>query len=43
MRRVYGQGRFWTATKFSVLVVAYLVCTVLTGVGLLFYTALSLA
>ena len=42
MRRVYGQGRIWTATKFSVLAVAYLVCLVLTGVGLLFYTALTL-
>ena len=42
MRRVYGQGRIWTATKFSVLVVSYLVCLVLTGVGLLFYTALTL-
>jgi len=42
MRRVYGQGRIWTATKFSVLVVSYLMCLVLTGVGLLFYTALTL-
>jgi Protein of unknown function (DUF3667)/Domain of unknown function (DUF4286) len=42
MRRVYGQGRIWTATKFSVLVISYLVCLVLTGVGLLFYTALTL-
>ena len=42
MRRVYGQGRVWTATKFSVLVISYLVCLVLTGVGLLFYTALTL-
>jgi hypothetical protein len=42
MRRVYGQGRFWTTTKFGVLVVAYLFCLVLTGVGLLFYTALTL-
>jgi hypothetical protein len=42
MRRVYGQGRFWTTTKFSVLVVSYLFCLVLTGVGLLFYTALTL-
>jgi len=42
MRRVYGQGRIWTATKFSALVVSYLVCLVLTGVGLLFYTALTL-
>ena len=42
MRRVYGQGRIWTATKFSALVIAYLVCLVLTGVGLLFYTALTL-
>jgi Protein of unknown function (DUF3667)/Domain of unknown function (DUF4286) len=42
MRRVYGQGRFWTATKFSALVIAYLVCLALTGLGLLFYTALTL-
>jgi hypothetical protein len=42
MRRVYGQGRFWTAAKFGVLVISYLVCLVLTGVGLLFYTALTL-
>ena len=42
MRRVYGQGRIWTATKFGVLVVSYLFCLVLTGVGLLFYTALTL-
>ena len=42
MRRVYGQRRIWTVTKFSVLVVSYLFCLVLTGVGLLFYTALTL-
>jgi len=42
MRRVYGQGRIWTATKFTALVIAYLVCLALTGVGLLFYTALTL-
>ncbi len=42
MRRVYGQGRIWTFTKFSALTVAYLVCLTLTGVGLLFYTALTL-
>jgi hypothetical protein len=42
MRRVYGQGRFWTLAKFVVLNVAYIVCVVLTGVGLLFYTALTL-
>ena len=42
MRRVYGQGRIWTLTKFSALTVAYLVCLTLTGVGLLFYTALTL-
>jgi hypothetical protein len=42
MRRVYGQGRIWTAAKYSVLVVAYLFCLALTGVGLLFYTALTL-
>ena len=42
MRRVYGQGRFWTITKYFALVIAYLVCLTLTGVGLLFYTALTL-
>jgi Protein of unknown function (DUF3667)/Domain of unknown function (DUF4286) len=42
MRRVYGQGRFWTFTKFAVLNIAYIICIVLTGVGLLFYTALTL-
>jgi hypothetical protein len=42
MRRVYRQGRIWTFTKFSALAVAYLVCLTLTGVGLLFYTALTL-
>jgi hypothetical protein len=42
MRRVYGQGRIWTASKFSVLAIAYIFCLALTGVGLLFYTALTL-
>ena len=42
MRRVYGQGRIWTFTKFLVLTVAYIGCFVLTFIGLLFYTALSL-
>jgi len=42
MRRVYGQGRFWTFSKFAVLSVAYIFCFVLTGVGLLFYTAMTL-
>lgn len=42
MRRVYGQGRIWTAAKFGALAIAYLVCMVLTGVGLLFYTAITL-
>ena len=42
LRRVYGQGRGWTLAKFFVLNVAYIVCIVLTGVGLLFYTALTL-
>jgi hypothetical protein len=41
MRRVYGQGRFLTAIKFTTLAVAYLCCLVLTGVGLLVYTALT--
>jgi len=42
MRRVYGQGRLWTLAKFFVLNLAYIVCILLTGIGLLFYTALSL-
>jgi hypothetical protein len=42
MRRVYGQGRTWTFAKFTVLTVAYFGCFVLTFIGLLFYTALSL-
>jgi hypothetical protein len=42
MRRVYGQGRFWTITKYFALAIAYIVCLALTGVGLLFYTALTL-
>ena len=42
MRRVYGQGRFWTITKYFALAIAYLACLALTGVGLLFYTALTL-
>jgi hypothetical protein len=42
MRRVYGQGRVWTFAKFLALDVAYLFCFVLTFVGLLFYTALTL-
>ena len=42
MRRVYGQGRLWTFTKFAVLNIAYIICIVLTGLGLLFYTALTL-
>jgi hypothetical protein len=42
MRRVYRQGRIWTVAKFGTLVIAYLVCLTLTGVGLLFYTALTL-
>jgi hypothetical protein len=42
MRRVYGQGRIVTLVKYSVLGVAYLFCMVITGLALLFYTALSL-
>jgi hypothetical protein len=42
MRRVYGQGRIVTLIKYSTLGVAYLFAMVITGVGLLFYTALSL-
>jgi hypothetical protein len=42
MQRVYGQGWFWTLAKYSALGIAYLFCMVLTGVGLLAYTALTL-
>ncbi len=42
MRRVYGQGRFLTLVKYSILGVGYLFFLTLTGVGLLFYTALTL-
>ncbi|HEX7375434.1 MAG TPA: DUF4286 family protein [Steroidobacteraceae bacterium] len=42
MRRVYGQGRIVTLLKYSILVVGYLFFLTLTGVGLLFYTALTL-
>jgi hypothetical protein len=42
MRRVYGQGRIVTLIKYSTLGVAYLFSMVITGLGLLFYTALSL-
>jgi hypothetical protein len=42
MRRVYGQGRIVTLIKYSILGVAYFVCLVITGLALLFYTALSL-
>jgi hypothetical protein len=42
MRRVYGQGRFVTLVKYSLLGIGYLVFMVLTGVGLLAYTALTL-
>jgi hypothetical protein len=42
MRRVYGQGRFVTFAKYSVLGIAYLFCLVITALGLLFYTALTL-
>jgi hypothetical protein len=42
MRRVYGQGRFVTLVKYSMLGIAYLFSMVITVVGLLFYTALTL-
>jgi len=42
MRRVYGQGRIVTLAKYSVLGIAYLFCMVITALGLLFYTALTL-
>jgi hypothetical protein len=42
MRRVYGQGRIVTFLKFTMLVVAYFVCLLITFLGVLAYTALTL-
>jgi Protein of unknown function (DUF3667)/Domain of unknown function (DUF4286) len=42
MRRVFEQGRFVTLIKFSMLCIAYLVSLVLTLLGLLAYTALTI-
>jgi hypothetical protein len=42
MRRVYEQSWWKTLPKFALLGLAYLFCLVITGVGLLAYTALTL-
>jgi hypothetical protein len=42
MRRVYAQSWWKTLPKFGLLGLAYFVSLVFTGVGLLFYTALTL-
>ena len=42
MRRVYGQRRFITLVKYSMLFVGYLVFMTLTVLGLVAYTALTL-
>ena len=42
MRNVYGQGRFVTLVKYSLLGVGYVVFMALTVIGLLAYTALTL-
>jgi len=42
MRRVYAQSWWKTVPKYALLGFAYLICLVFTGVGLLFYTALTL-
>lgn len=42
MRRVYGQGRFVTLLKYSMLFVGYLFFMTLTVVGVVAYTALTL-
>ena len=39
---VYAQSWWKTAPKFGLLGIAYLVCMVFTGIGLLAYTALTL-
>ncbi|MFM7118967.1 MAG: hypothetical protein ACKOZX_01730 [Gammaproteobacteria bacterium] len=42
MRRVYGQSRGQTLFKLALLAVGYLLCLVLTSVGLLVMTALAM-
>jgi hypothetical protein len=42
MRRVYAQSWWRTVPKFALLGIAYLVCMLFTGIGLLAYTALTL-
>jgi hypothetical protein len=42
MRRVYEQGRVFTLLKFMTLIVAYLTSLVITFLGVLAYTALTL-
>lgn len=42
MRRVYGQGRFLTILKFGFLFFAYFICLLLTLLGIVVYTALTL-
>jgi hypothetical protein len=42
MRRVYGQSHVVTLVKYSLLAIGYLCSLVLTGLGLLVYTALEL-
>jgi hypothetical protein len=42
MRRVYAQSWWKTVPKYALLGIAYLVCIVFTGLGLLAYTALTL-
>jgi hypothetical protein len=42
MRRVYQQSPGWTLLKFGALTIAYIVALILTGLGLLAYTALTL-
>lgn len=42
MRRVYDQGRFFTLLKFSTLIVAYFFSLLITFLGVLAYTALTL-
>jgi len=42
MRRVYAQSWWKTVPKYALLGIAYLLCIVFTGLGLLAYTALTL-
>jgi hypothetical protein len=42
MRRVYGQSRLMTTVKYLMVLIAYGVFSLLTFMGTVFYTAMTL-